>query len=447
MNVALLQSMLSQTTANQEGKIMTDKSKDGDSSKNFLALLSSLQPTEKGNAGADSAQSVFLGDLASQLRDVLQSLEGKVNEESLNQLTATLTKLANELLQNDTFRSAGGETSRNSDDPFTLIDNSSFSISKLLENINENKEIKQQLLTLAGDFVKMTEQFISADKSQRLSMSRELQSALVKISNFLSQAGHTLKQNGQSTQANFLFQQKLTDTNLTGKHGNGNLTAQVNQNQSNASLTRSINPVSNHGSQTIQTKAAQELSTIKTGTAVSVDSMPMSKVEQFTIYLQRNGGNQAATNNSHDFMEQFQKIIKSSRFIQNEGSSQLTLKLKPAHLGDMVVKFTQINGEMAVRIAVSSQAAKEMLESNINQLRHMFQPNQVVIDKQAEPILAQPSSSYLNFSQNEEEQEQRGDTYHHDQLEDEENTDEDYEDKSFEDYLNQTKAGDHFDAD
>ncbi|QHS22250.1 flagellar hook-length control protein FliK [Virgibacillus sp. MSP4-1] len=446
MNVALLQSMLSQTTASQEGKIIADKSKDGgDSSKNFLALLSSLQPTEKGKAGADSAQSVLLGDLTSQLRDVLQSLEEKVNEGSLSQLTAILAEIANAFSQNETLRSAGGKTSRHSEGPLALFDSSSFSIAKLLENMNENMEIKQQLLTLAGDFVKMTEQLISADKSQRLSMSRELQTAFVKLSNFLSQAGHTLKQNGQSTQANVLFQQKMADGNLTGKHGNGNLTAQVNQSQSNASLTRRMNPAQN-SSQTMQAKSAHEWSAIKTGTAVSVDSMPMSKVEQFTIYLQRNGGNQAATNNSHDFMEQFQKIIKSSRFIQNEGSAQMTLKLKPAHLGDMIVKFTQINGEMAVRIAVSSQAAKEMLESNINQLRHMFQPHQVVIDKQAEPILTQPSSSYLNFSQNEEEQEQRGDAYR-DQLEDEETTEEDYEDKSFEDFLNQTKAGDHFDAD
>nr|WP_280922993.1 flagellar hook-length control protein FliK [Virgibacillus litoralis] len=64
------------------------------------------------------------------------------------------------------------------------------------------------------------------------------------------------------------------------------------------------------------------------------------------------------------------------------GTSQLNITLRPENLGDMMVKLTQINGEMTVKIMVTSHAAKEMLESNMHQLRNMFSPQQVVVEKQ-----------------------------------------------------------------
>src|SRR5699024_4075522 len=44
--------------------------------------------------------------------------------------------------------------------------------------------------------------------------------------------------------------------------------------------------------------------------------------------------------------------------------------------------FIEMNGEMTVKITVSSQATKKMLEANIHQLKNMFSPHQVVIEKQ-----------------------------------------------------------------
>nr|WP_281349716.1 flagellar hook-length control protein FliK [Ornithinibacillus caprae] len=64
------------------------------------------------------------------------------------------------------------------------------------------------------------------------------------------------------------------------------------------------------------------------------------------------------------------------------GTNQLSITLRPDNLGEMMVKLTQVNGEMTVKILVSSQAAKEMLESNINQLKTMFSPHQVQIERQ-----------------------------------------------------------------
>ncbi len=113
---------------------------------------------------------------------------------------------------------------------------------------------------------------------------------------------------------------------------------------------------------------------------MTASSMPMSKVEQYVIYMNQNQGSQTV---DQQLIEQFQKVMKTSKFFSmNNGTSQLSIALKPDNLGEMMVKLTQINGEMTVKIMVTSQAAKDMLESNMHQLKHMFSPQQVVIEKQ-----------------------------------------------------------------
>ncbi|MDL4840065.1 flagellar hook-length control protein FliK [Aquibacillus rhizosphaerae] len=111
-------------------------------------------------------------------------------------------------------------------------------------------------------------------------------------------------------------------------------------------------------------------------------NMPVSKVEQFVLHL-----NQTSTSDQEalqkKLVEEFQRVIKSSNFSSSvNGSNQLVLKLRPENLGDIMVRLTQMNGEMIVKITTTSQVAKEMLEGNIQQLRHMFAPQQVVIEKQ-----------------------------------------------------------------
>ncbi|RKQ37487.1 flagellar hook-length control protein FliK [Oceanobacillus halophilus] len=107
---------------------------------------------------------------------------------------------------------------------------------------------------------------------------------------------------------------------------------------------------------------------------------PLSKLEQYSIYINKT---QNAATTSQQLMEQFQSIVKSSKFLSlPNGNNQLSITLNPNNLGEMMVRLIQINGEMTVKITVTTQAAKEMLETNINQLRNMFSPQQVVIEKQ-----------------------------------------------------------------
>ncbi|WP_249869782.1 flagellar hook-length control protein FliK [Oceanobacillus saliphilus] len=109
-------------------------------------------------------------------------------------------------------------------------------------------------------------------------------------------------------------------------------------------------------------------------------AMPITKLEQFVIYMNQSQNIQSP---DEQLMEQFQKIMNANKLSTlPNGANQLSIALRPDNLGEMMVRFTQINGEITVKILVTSAVAKEMLESNMHQLRNMFSPHQVVIERQ-----------------------------------------------------------------
>ncbi|MFG6115116.1 flagellar hook-length control protein FliK [Halobacillus sp. MO56] len=111
----------------------------------------------------------------------------------------------------------------------------------------------------------------------------------------------------------------------------------------------------------------------------SLPAGALTKVEQFMIHIEQKKSPEGM---QKQLMQEFDRVLKSSNIqLLKNGSMEMQLKLRPAQLGDVVVKMTQLNGEMAVKIIVTSQAAKEMLEGNMQQLRHMFSPQQVVVEK------------------------------------------------------------------
>src|SRR5699024_5136827 len=102
-------------------------------------------------------------------------------------------------------------------------------------------------------------------------------------------------------------------------------------------------------------------------------STNMSPIEQYVIHTQN-------TNEpiEHQVFKQFQQIIKVNNFFPNQTMiNQLSMTLKPDHLGEMLVRFIEINGEMTVKLLVTSQATRHMLEANIHQLKHLFAPHQI----------------------------------------------------------------------
>ncbi len=165
---------------------------------------------------------------------------------------------------------------------------------------------------------------------------------------------------------------------------------------------------------------------------------PLSKLEQYSIYINQSQRTQTMPADQQ-LMEQFQKTINASKFSTlPNGTNQLSISLRPDNLGEMMVRFTQINGEMSVKILVTSAAAKEMLESNIHQLKNMFSPHQVVIEKQEASI---QSASAQKERDNEQLKDQPGQQSESDQSNQKEsNSSENSFERQFEELLMNEKV-------
>ncbi len=159
-----------------------------------------------------------------------------------------------------------------------------------------------------------------------------------------------------------------------------------------------------------------------------------SKVQQYVIHLSQTNSDQQLV--QKQLIDQFQQVMQKSNFMKlASGANQLMLKLQPEHLGDITVKLTQINGEMTVKMIASTHGAKELLEGNLKQLRHMFSPQQVIIEKQenfSQVNQEELTDDNLN-SQEEDQQEQT-----HDQEQEETNSE--HQNLSFHDILMDAKV-------
>ncbi|MBM7540574.1 flagellar hook-length control protein FliK [Amphibacillus cookii] len=152
-------------------------------------------------------------------------------------------------------------------------------------------------------------------------------------------------------------------------------------------------------------------------------------IEQLAVHL--NSQTETVDQLSEQLMSKLEQALEQSTFLQGKnGTNQLLIKLAPESLGNIMVELTEIDGEMLVKLTASSQMAKEALEANIRELRHMFSPQNVVVEKQEDSslILEQQSPhDHFNDEQDAHEHEQEA-IYHQQDQQDESET-------SFEDIL------------
>src|SRR5699024_2060287 len=105
----------------------------------------------------------------------------------------------------------------------------------------------------------------------------------------------------------------------------------------------------------------------------------MTPVEQYVMHIRTQDG--GALQNEQ-MMQQLQQIVNQSALGKNQFFKQLSITIQPEQLGEMTIRLVQVEGEMIAKITVTSQATKSALESNLHQLKNMFAPHQVIVEKQ-----------------------------------------------------------------
>lgn len=80
-------------------------------------------------------------------------------------------------------------------------------------------------------------------------------------------------------------------------------------------------------------------------------------------------------------MREMQNIFKRSNFGQTGGTNRLLIKLYPEHLGQVRIELLQTNGILIARILASTALGKEMLDSQLHQLRNAFLQQNLQVER------------------------------------------------------------------
>lgn len=128
-----------------------------------------------------------------------------------------------------------------------------------------------------------------------------------------------------------------------------------------------------------ETQNSQQESQAQMTQSSSLFSMPMNEIQQFDIHLHTTNRVEKISN---ELVSQLTNIIQKSNFMQARHINQLTVTLNPENLGNITVRLVEIDGEMIVKLLVTSSLTKKALESNIHQLKHMFSPHQISIERE-----------------------------------------------------------------
>ncbi|THE14471.1 hypothetical protein E1I69_04155 [Bacillus timonensis] len=109
-----------------------------------------------------------------------------------------------------------------------------------------------------------------------------------------------------------------------------------------------------------------------------VGSNQLSKVQQFSLFVEQNG---KQLPNQQQFIKQFQNILARSNFFNSGGQQKLLINLYPEHLGSLRIELLQSESGMIARIMASTTQAKELVESQLTNLKHTFLAQNISVDK------------------------------------------------------------------
>jgi len=109
----------------------------------------------------------------------------------------------------------------------------------------------------------------------------------------------------------------------------------------------------------------------------TVSANPVQTKVEFTLPQSET----TSASRSEALMKEMQMLFKRSNFGQIGGSTRMLIKLYPEHLGQIRIELHETNGILSARILSSTAMAKEMLDSQMHQLRHAFNQQNLQVDR------------------------------------------------------------------
>lgn len=119
------------------------------------------------------------------------------------------------------------------------------------------------------------------------------------------------------------------------------------------------------------TKTEQE-----TSAPVGVQTQQVTQTKTITLTLPAEKPAQ-----SEALLKEMQNIMSRSQLSGQQGNMKLLLKLFPENLGQIRIELVQKDGVMTARLLASTALGKELLDSNINQLKAGFVAQNIQMDR------------------------------------------------------------------
>jgi len=124
--------------------------------------------------------------------------------------------------------------------------------------------------------------------------------------------------------------------------------------------------------------------------------------------FQMNTTEKVPESRSEALMREFQAVLNRANFGQTNGMNRISIKLYPEHLGQIRIELLEVNGVMTARILASTAMAREMLDSQMHQLRHAFNQQNLQVDRiDLSQTLQDPSKSDREQAFNKQNQQQK----------------------------------------
>ncbi len=111
---------------------------------------------------------------------------------------------------------------------------------------------------------------------------------------------------------------------------------------------------------------------------VQASNVNRNQTEEVIVRLAETSSNERK---ARELVRQFTTILQKSHFSQGLQTKSMTIRLYPEHLGSLRIELTQKDGVMIARILTSTSMAKDMLDSQIHQLRQAFVQQNIQVDK------------------------------------------------------------------
>lgn len=260
-------------------------------------------------------------------------------------------------------------------DLISIINNQSQELlsNGFLKGLNGELDISPQATQQLLHFLKVVE--IAGSNS---TLTLEQQNQIIKLKELLQEISKKLEVKNNQSNNNLIFT-KVVNYKLQSEQPSTAIISNIKQNNNTDLFDQ--NQIQNnsekvHASTVKKLLVINEQNEESASNVLTPTSSTMISSKTFTITLPVEKSAQ-----SEAFVKEFQSLLNKSQLSNSQGTMKLLVKLYPENLGSIRIEILQNDGVLSARLLASTSQAKELLDSQIQQLKTVFAQQNIQMDR------------------------------------------------------------------